>query len=46
VASAVSGVNMVRLSRAVIPFILVMVACLFLFTYVPGTSMALVHALR
>jgi C4-dicarboxylate transporter DctM subunit len=46
VASAVSGVDMVRLSRAVIPFILVMVACLFLFTYAPWTSMGLVHALR
>jgi C4-dicarboxylate transporter DctM subunit len=46
VASAVSGVNMVRLSKAVVPFIVVMVCCLMLFTYVPSISMVLVHLLR
>ena len=46
VASAVSGVDMIRISRAVVPFIAVMVVCLLLFTYIPGLSMGLVHALR
>ena len=46
VASAVSGVDMIRISRAVVPFIAVMMLCLLLFTYIPGLSMGLVHALR
>jgi len=46
VASAVSGVDMVRISRAVIPFIAVMILCLLVFTYVPITSMGLVRFLR
>lgn len=46
VASAVSGVNMVKISRAVIPLIIVMILCLMLFTYVPATSMGLVKLLR
>jgi len=46
VASAVSGVNMVRLSKAVAPLILVMISCLFLFTYIPAISMSLVWMLR
>ena len=46
VASAVSGVSMVRLSKAVVQMIAVMVLCLLLFTYVPCISMALVWALR
>lgn len=46
VASAVSGVNMVKISRAVVPLIIVMILCLMLFTYVPATSMALVRLLR
>lgn len=46
VASAVSGVNMVRLSKAVGPFILVMISCLLLFTYIPSISMSLVWMLR
>ncbi|MEG1799481.1 MAG: TRAP transporter large permease subunit, partial [Synergistaceae bacterium] len=46
VASAVSGVSMVRLSKAVVPMILVMIGCLMLFTYVPSISMALVWLLR
>jgi TRAP-type C4-dicarboxylate transport system permease large subunit len=37
---------MVRLSKAVVPFIVVMVCCLMLFTYVPSISMVLVHLLR
>ncbi len=36
VASAVSGVNMERISRNVFPFILAMIGCLLLFTYVPA----------
>jgi len=46
VASAVSGVNMVKISRAVVPLIIVMILCLMLFTYVPATSMGLVKLLR
>lgn len=46
VASAVSGVSMVRLSKAVMQMIAAMVFCLLLFTYVPYISMALVWALR
>ena len=46
VASAVSGVNMVRLSKAVGPFILIMISCLLLFTYIPSISMSLVWMLR
>ena len=46
VASAVSGVNMVDLSKAIVPMIIVMVLCLCLFTYVPQISMALVWLLR
>ncbi len=45
VASAVSGVNMERISRNVFPFILAMIGCLLLFTYVPGVSMGLVQLL-
>jgi C4-dicarboxylate transporter DctM subunit len=46
VASAVSGVNMVKLSRAAIPFVLTMISCLLLFTYIPVLSMGLVWLLR
>lgn len=46
VSSAVSGVDMVRLSKAVVPFIFVMIFCLFLFTYIPAISMSLVWLLR
>ncbi|MCE5201285.1 MAG: TRAP transporter large permease [Synergistaceae bacterium] len=46
VASAVSGVDMVRLSKAVIPFIFVMISCLIIFTYIPAISMSLVWLLR
>lgn len=46
VSSAVSGVDMVRLSKAVVPFIFVMILCLILFTYVPAISMSLVWLLR
>jgi TRAP-type C4-dicarboxylate transport system permease large subunit len=37
---------MVRLSKAVGPFILVMISCLLLFTYIPSISMSLVWMLR
>jgi C4-dicarboxylate transporter DctM subunit len=46
VASAVSDVSMIELSRAVMPLIIVMIVCLVLFTYVPSLSMALVMLLR
>lgn len=46
VASAVSGVNMVRLSKSVVPMIIAMLGCLILFTYIPAISMGLVWLLR
>ena len=46
VASAVSGVSMLKISRAVVPFILAMLFCLLLFTYIPALSMGLVWLLR
>ena len=46
VASAVSGVSMVRLSKAIAPLIVVMILCLLLFTYIPASSMSLVWLLR
>lgn len=46
VASAVSGVGMLKISKAVIPFIIAMLLCLLLFTYIPAISMGLVWLLR
>jgi len=46
VSSAVSGVDMVRISKAVVPFIFIMILCLLLFTYIPSISMSLVWLLR
>ncbi len=45
VASAVSGEKMSSLSRSIMPFVAVMTVCLFLFTYIPSISMALVNLL-
>lgn len=45
VASAVSGVKMEKIARNMVPFFVVLVACLLLFSFVPGLSMGLVHAL-
>lgn len=45
VASAVSGEKMSSLSRSILPFVAVMTVCLFLFTYIPSISMALVNLL-
>jgi C4-dicarboxylate transporter DctM subunit len=46
VASAVSGESIENISRNIIPFILVLAACLMLFTYVPSVTMGLVELLR
>lgn len=46
VASAVSGVNIERISKQMIPFILVLIICLYLFTFVPAISMYLPGLLR
>jgi C4-dicarboxylate transporter DctM subunit len=46
VASAVSGESIENISRNIIPFILVLTACLMLFTYVPSVTMGLVELLR
>jgi C4-dicarboxylate transporter DctM subunit len=46
VASAVSGVKMEKIAKSIIPFILTLIVCLFLFTFIPGLSMTLVELLR
>lgn len=46
VASAVSGVNIEKISKHMIPFILVLIFCLFLFTFIPAISMYLPGLLR
>lgn len=46
VASAVSGVKMEKISKSMVPFLLTLIICLFLFTFVPGISMTLVKLLR
>lgn len=46
VASAISGVSMERISKRIVPIVGVMLACLILFTFVPGVSMGLVKWLR
>jgi C4-dicarboxylate transporter DctM subunit len=46
VASAISGESIEDISREVLPLIVAMIACLLLITYVPATSMWLVHLLR
>lgn len=46
VASAVSGVRMEVISKYMIPFILTLIICLFLFTFIPGLSMFLPQLLR
>ena len=45
IGSGLSGVPIERLARHTLPFLLVMVAVLFLITYIPGLSLALPHAL-
>ncbi len=46
VASAVSGVDMVSLSKAVVMPVFIMILCLLLFTFIPGLSLGLVWLLR
>lgn len=46
VASAISGVRIERISTNVIPFIITLIICLLLFTYVPDLSMFLPNLLR
>jgi C4-dicarboxylate transporter DctM subunit len=46
VASAISGVSIENLSKALIPLFLAMVVCLMLFTFVPIISMGLVYLIR
>jgi C4-dicarboxylate transporter DctM subunit len=46
VASAISGESLERISAAIIPSFLAMVACLLLFTYFPVLTMGLVQLLR
>lgn len=46
VASAVSGVDMVSLSKAIVMPVFIMILCLLLFTFVPELSLGLVWMLR
>ena len=41
VASSVSGEKVEKISRAILPFLLVEVAVIFLITYVPAVSMTI-----
>ncbi len=46
VASAISNVSVIRISKAVLPMVAIMTLLLFLFTYVPAIGMSLVWLLR
>ena len=46
VASAISDESIEGISRDIMPFVLAMVACLLLLTFVPATSMGLVELFR
>lgn len=46
VASAISGVKIEKISKEAVPFILIMIICLILFTFIPGLSMTLPQLLR
>jgi C4-dicarboxylate transporter DctM subunit len=46
VASAISRESIEDISRAIVPFILVMLLCLMLITYVPSLSVGLVDLIR
>ena len=46
VASAISNVCVIRISKAVLPMVAIMTLLLFLFTYVPAIGMSLVWLLR
>lgn len=46
VASAISGVRMEKIARNMVPFIITLIICLLLFTYIPEISMTLPQLLR
>ncbi|MGD9941083.1 MAG: TRAP transporter large permease [Clostridia bacterium] len=46
VASTISGVSMAKISKAIVPFILVLIVDLVLITYVPGIIMWLPNLIR
>ncbi|MDR1379450.1 MAG: TRAP transporter large permease [Synergistaceae bacterium] len=46
VASAISGESIEKISVAIIPSFIAMIACLLLFTYFPSFSLGLLHLLR
>ena len=46
VASTISGVSMAKISRAIVPFILVLIADLVVITYLPGIIMWLPNTLK
>ena len=46
VASTISGVSMSKLSRSIVPFILVLIVDLIVITYVPGITMWLPNLMR
>ena len=46
VASAISGLSIERIARSAIPFLLAMVVCLLLITFVPSLTMGLVGIMK
>lgn len=46
VAAAISKLKIEDISRGIVPFITVLIICLLLFTYIPGISLGLLHAMR
>ncbi|MDR2088711.1 MAG: TRAP transporter large permease [Clostridiales Family XIII bacterium] len=46
IASAVSGLKIEEIAKAVLPFLLAMIACLLILTFIPNISMGLVHMMR
>jgi C4-dicarboxylate transporter DctM subunit len=46
IASAVSGASIEEISKNVLPYIVVMIVCLLLFTFIPSLSMFLPNLLR
>lgn len=46
VATAVSGVSLIELAKEIKVFVVVMVLCLLIFTYIPHISLFLVHLLQ
>ena len=46
VAAAISGVSIERIARAAVPFVIALIGCLLLITFIPSLSMGLVGLMR